>query len=136
MAKKMGVDLLNSSQDTLNRVYTSAVAGHVIKSDDKGYLGGEVMSKVRAAASQFLPSVTPPQLLTSTPKTGVNVVAAMKNKAESEGGNPVTIAPITTNNVISGAKSGDELPYRDARDYIRKAFNMDIFGSVTRSSAG
>ena len=81
-------------------------------------------------------SPSTPQLLTSTPKTGVNVVAAMKNKAETEGGNPVTIAPITTNNVISGAKSGDELPYRDPRDYIRKAFNMDIFGSVTRSSAG
>ena len=77
-----------------------------------------------------------PSIVTSTPKTGVNVVAAMKNKAETEGGNPVTIAPITTNNVISGAKSGDELPYRDPRDYIRKAFNMDIFGSVTRSSAG
>ena len=80
-------------------------------------------------------SPSTPQLLTSTPKTGVNVVAAMKNKAESEGGNPVTIAPIT-NTVITGAQSGDGLPYRDPRDYIRKAFNMDIFGSVTRSSAG
>ena len=136
MAKRMGVDLLNSSQDTLNRVYTSAVAGHVIKPDDKGFLNGEVMSKVTAAASQFLPSTTPPQLLTSTPQTGVNVVAAMKNKAETDRGNTVTIAPITTNNVIAGAKSGDGLPYRDPRDYIRKAFNMDIFGSVTRSSAG
>jgi predicted chitinase len=136
MAKKMGVDLLNSSQDTLNRVYTSAVAGHVIKADDKGYLGGEVMSKVRAAASQFLPSATPPQQLASTPQTGVNVVAAMKNKAETDRGNTVTIAPITTNNLVSGAKSGDGLPYRDARDYIRKAVNPDVFGIVTRSSAG
>jgi hypothetical protein len=66
----------------------------------------------------------------------VNVVAAMKNKAETDRGNTVTIAPITTNNLVSGAKSGDGLPYRDARDYIRKAVNPDVFGIVTRSSAG
>ena len=81
-------------------------------------------------------SPSTPQLLTSTPQTGVNVVAAMKNKAETERGNTVTIAPITTNNVIAGAKSGDGLPYRDARDYINKAINPDVFGIVTRSSAG
>ena len=82
------------------------------------------------------PGSSTPQLLASTPQTGVNVVAAMKNKAETDRGNTVTIAPITTNNVVSGAKSGDGLPYRDARDYIRKAVNPDVFGIVTRSSAG
>ena len=76
-----------------------------------------------------------PQASASPPQTGVNVVAAMENKAGTEGGNPVTIAPITTNNVIAGAKSGDGLPYRDVRDYINKAINPDVFGIVTRSSA-
>jgi len=132
MAKKMGVDLLNSSQDTLNRVYTSAIAGRAIKADDPGYLAGEIMSKVTAATSEFLPSATPPQSVAQPPKTGVNVVAA--NKHIAAGGNNVTIAPIT-NTVVGGAKSGDGLPYRDPRDYIRKAFNQDVFGIVARSSA-
>lgn len=53
MAKKMGVDLASASQEDLNRVYTSAIAGREIKKSESGYLGGEVMAKVSAYAQQF-----------------------------------------------------------------------------------
>ena len=130
MAKTMGVDLLNSSQEDLNRVYTSAIAGRPINADDPGYLNGEVMRKVREGAAQFLT----PQQLANTPQIGVNVPAAKQDNAAAAGGNTVTIAQ--SNTVVGGAKSGDGLPYRDPRDYIHKAFNPDVFGIFTRSSAG
>lgn len=53
MAKKMGVDLATASQEDLNRVYTSAIAGREIKKDESGYLSGEIMSKVNAYSQQF-----------------------------------------------------------------------------------
>jgi predicted chitinase len=53
MAKKMGVDLASASQEDLNRVYTSAIAGREIKKGEGGYLGGEVMAKVSAYSEQF-----------------------------------------------------------------------------------
>ena len=53
MAKKMGIDLSSASQEDLNRVYTSAIAGREIKKGEEGYLGGEVMAKVSAYSKQF-----------------------------------------------------------------------------------
>ena len=73
MAKKMGVDLASASQEDLNRVYTSAIAGREIKKGEGGYLGGEVMGKVNAYAQQFggtaAPATATPVPAASTPAT-------------------------------------------------------------------
>ena len=73
MAKKMGVDLASASQEDLNRVYTSAIAGREIKKGEGGYLGGEVMGKVNAYAQQFGGTAAP---ATATPATATPVPAA------------------------------------------------------------
>jgi len=53
MAKQMKVDLTSGSQEDINRVYTSAVAGREIKKGEGGFLGGEALGKVNSYASQF-----------------------------------------------------------------------------------
>lgn len=53
MAKQMKVDLTSGSQEDINRVYTSAVAGREIKKGEGGFQGGEALSKVNSYASQF-----------------------------------------------------------------------------------
>lgn len=86
MAKKMGVDLATASQEDLNRVYTSAIAGREIKKGETGYLGGEVMSKVSAYAQQFGGVPTAPSS-TPTAPSGGTVVASVT---------PTPTAPATT----------------------------------------
>ena len=100
---------------------------------DSGYTAKLTNMQPEIAKLFSEPGSSTPQLLASTPQTGVNVVAAIQDKAAAAGGNTVTIAQ--SNTVVGGAKSRDGLAYLDPRDYIRKAFNQDIFGIVARSSA-
>jgi predicted chitinase len=46
MAKKLGLDIENLSQDEANQLVTSQIAGSAIKRGDKNFLGGEVLGKV------------------------------------------------------------------------------------------
>jgi hypothetical protein len=46
MAKSLGINTKNMSQDEANQLATSQIAGRAIKRGEKGYLGGEVLDKV------------------------------------------------------------------------------------------
>jgi predicted chitinase len=46
MAKTLGIDTKNMSQDQANQLATSQIAGRAIKRGEQGYLGGEVLDKV------------------------------------------------------------------------------------------
>jgi predicted chitinase len=83
MAKSMGIDLQNGSQEDINLAYTSAIAGRKIRRGD-GYLGNEVMSKVDNYASASTQGQSPvmvasnvqpkPQMPTSQPATDAGSV--------------------------------------------------------------
>jgi predicted chitinase len=88
MAKKMGVDLASASQEDLNRVYTSAIAGREIKKGETGYLGGEVMSKVSAYAQQFGGIPTAPSSTPSAPSGGTVVASVTPT--------PAAVSPLPT----------------------------------------
>ncbi len=46
MAKTLGINTKDMSQDQANQLATSQIAGRAIKRGEKGYLGGEVLDKV------------------------------------------------------------------------------------------
>ena len=113
-AKKMGIDITTAGQETLNRLYTSAIAGRIIKPGETGYIGGELLSKVTAIASQFLPKEPPPMVTNSPlmiprPQTFGQQLYGISNAMS---GTPSinVIAPtnnnVTTTNIAGGGSSG------------------------------
>ena len=58
MAKRMGIDLANGSQEDINLAYTSAIAGRKIKRGE-GFLGNEVINKVDMYAQAGAGGTTP-----------------------------------------------------------------------------
>ncbi len=106
MAKKMGVDLATASQEDLNRVYTSAIAGREIKKGETGYLGGEVMSKVSAYAQQFGGVPTTPSS-TPTAPSGGTVVASVTPTPASVAPPPTPVTAETAQTRTTTPASGD-----------------------------
>lgn len=106
MAKKMGVDLASASQEDLNRVYTSAIAGREIKKGETGYLGGEVMSKVSAYAQQFGGVPTAPSS-TPTAPSGGTVVASVTPTPAAMAPSPTPVTAESAQTRTPAAASGD-----------------------------
>jgi len=135
MAKKMGVDLSLGSQEDINRVYTSAIAGREIKKGEGGYLGGEVMSKVSTYTKQFSKpniSVTPtPTLAMNTPKTAVDVRGAVEDRRAME---PSNTSPMTninaptvnniSNNNISSVREKPKDTFYPESFMLQRLFGM------------
>ena len=108
MAKQMGMDLNNLTQEQANLLTTSQIAGRAI-TPGEGYLGKENLDKVRqnaalfaTASSQSNDNIAPMQRQTG------NVMQAMesdlqttRDQKESGGGSP-TIINNTTNNTSGG----------------------------------
>jgi predicted chitinase len=135
MAKKMGVDLSLGSQEDINRVYTSAIAGREIKKGEGGYLGGEVMSKVSTYTKQFSKpniSVTPtPTLAMNTPKTAVDVRGAVEDRRAME---PSNTSPMTninaptvnniSNNTLSSVREKPKNTFYPESFMLQRLFGM------------
>lgn len=70
MAKTLGIDQGNMSQDQANLLATSQIAGKAIK-PGSGYLGGEVLGKVNSYAAGFTGPGGATASAKSSPSTGV-----------------------------------------------------------------
>ena len=102
MAKKLGIDTANMSQEQANQLATSVVAGRAIKRGEGGYLGGEVMAKVDKYAAQYAGgTMTVPTATAGAPKpaatpgaTPTAVAAAGVPKPAATGGTAPTGAQV------------------------------------------
>jgi predicted chitinase len=129
IAKQMGIDVETSSQEEINRLYTSAIAGRIIKRDPKSYLGGEILSKVDIASKKLsMPVATPTIITQNTPRTSANVSAAVEDRRLSEQ-QPITqtniSAPTMTsisNTNLSSVRDRPKETYNPTSSFLDKLF--------------
>ena len=107
MAKQMGVDLKNGSQEDINLAYTSAIAGRKIKRGE-GFLGNEVINKVDMFAQAGGPGTPSPMQggPGTPPKTEVaSAKPIMQPPAPPEAGKRLTQASMQNTDLVRTASA-------------------------------
>jgi hypothetical protein len=120
MAKQMGMDENNMSQEQANLLATSQVAGRDVRSGS-AYLKGEVMNKVNTYAAQFTngaPATAPasPGAKTSAPMPSGQTVVDDKAKKEAAEKEAKTKADAEKKAKEDAKKSGTGVPGAPAQE--------------------
>jgi predicted chitinase len=109
MAKSMGIDTKNMTQDQANALATSQIAGQDVRKAG-GYLGGEVMNKVNAYAGQMAgiagaPTSSAAQAaLAQTPVASTTPQAAADARTTSAAVDPRRTDNQRTQTAVAGAR--------------------------------
>ena len=138
MAKKMGIDQNNMTQEQANALATSTIAGTDVTKAG-GYLGGEVMNKVnKYAGSSTIASIAGAPFSPSSPtstvaQTAVTPAAATTTTAALAATNKPT-AGVTPGKAqtqtASAAPVGQELP---SELLMRLNTNLEVLIALTKS---
>jgi len=102
MAKNMGIDTGNMTQQQANALATSQIAGRDVTKAG-GYLGGEVMNKVNAYAQQFTGGTGANMVASTKPGTGVPTTPASSTVATSVANSNAYGAAVTSPNTQTPA---------------------------------
>lgn len=135
MAKKMGIDTANMTQDQANLLATSQVAGTAI-TRGKGYLGGEIMNKVDAYSAQFAGMAGAP----STPSSAAATAAVTNKPATTQTATTQTPAtqPATTQTAQATQRPSSGAPgqRQESPESLLSTLNskMDTLIAITKRS--